>query len=84
MTDPPVIGYDQASQAYRSQLFDSLGNVSTHELVLGEDSCVWTGTTTPLHSDLLRRRHRADGRHERTEDGVRYEPSMLVTLRKVD
>ena len=32
-----MIGYDEGSQAYRSQLFDSLGNVSTHELVLGAD-----------------------------------------------
>lgn len=79
-----MIGYDEASQAYRSQLFDSLGNVSTHELVPGEDSCVWTGTATRCTATFSAGGTVQTARHERTEDGVRYEPSMLVTLRKVE
>ena len=79
-----MIGYDPASQAYRSQLFDSLGNVSTHELVLGEDGCVWTGATTRCTATFSEGGTVQTARHERSEDGVRFEPSMLVTLRKIE
>jgi hypothetical protein len=75
---------ERPRQAYRSQLFDSLGNVSTHQLVLGEDGCVWTGTTTRCTATFSEGGTVQTARHERTEDGVRFEPSMLVTLRNIE
>ena len=71
-----MIGYDEASQAYRSQLFDSLGNLSTHELVLGADGCAWMGTTTRCTATFSEGGTVQTARHERTEDGVRFVPRV--------
>jgi hypothetical protein len=79
-----IIGYDAASQTYRSHFFDSQGNQTTDELTVEDDTWTWRGAqtrTTVVFGD--------DGttqtaHHERSDDGVTWVPSMEVTLNKVE
>jgi Protein of unknown function (DUF1579) len=79
-----IIGYDAASQTYRSYFFDSQGNMTTDELTIQDETWTWCGAqtrTTVVFSD--------DGKmqtahHERSDDGVYWVPSMEVTLSKVE
>ena len=38
-----IIGYDAASQTYRTHFFDSQGHISSQELVASGDTWKWTG-----------------------------------------
>ena len=79
-----IIGRDPERGGYRSWFFDSQGNATTSELTTQARSWTWQGQgarCTATFSD--------DGRvqtahHERSADGVTWEPSMDVTLRRID
>jgi hypothetical protein len=82
-----IIGYEAASQKYNSHFFDGQGNVVISELTVHNGVWTWIG-------DWAGEGHRAtsifseDGRiqtclHERSDDGVHWEPSMDIKLIKV-
>jgi hypothetical protein len=83
-----IIGYDAARDTYSSHFFDSQGNVVVSDLTFRDGVWTWTG---PWAGEM----HRAtsvfsdDGKtqaclHERSVDGVTWEPSMEVTLTKAE
>lgn len=83
-----IIGYDPANDRYTSHFFDSQGNIAFSELTERYGVWTWLG-------DWAGEKHRAtsvfseDGKvqaclHERSSDGVTWQPSMEVLLTRVD
>jgi len=79
-----VIGYDGETGQYRTYFFDSEGATTTQTLTCQGDTWTWqdahakcTGVFTDGGKTLI-------ARHERSDDGKHWTPSMTVTLRKVD
>jgi len=79
-----VIGYDSETGQYRTYFFDSEGTTSTQTLTCQGDTWTWqdaharcTGVFTDDGKTLI-------ARHERSDDGTQWTPSMTVTLRRVD
>ena len=79
-----IIGYDAASKNYGSQFFDSQGNCSTSELTVRGSTWTWTGEKTRCTSVTSHDGKSMSAHHERTDDGVKWMPSMDVTLTKVE
>jgi hypothetical protein len=79
-----IIGYDEETGSYRSQFFDSFGNVSTSRLTVEGDTWTWSGKRTRCTSVLSDDGRTFTAHHERSSDGVTWEPSMEVVLRRVD
>jgi Protein of unknown function (DUF1579) len=79
-----IIGYDEETASYRSQFFDSFGNVSTSRLTVEGDTWTWSGERTRCTSVLSDDGKTFTAHHERSSDGVTWEPSMEVVLRRVD
>ena len=79
-----IIGYDAASQKYRSYFFDSQGNISSHELTVHNDRWKWQGENTRCIADFSDQGKTQVAHHERTDDGVNWIPSMEVTLTRVE
>jgi hypothetical protein len=84
-----IIGFDTASQAYRTHFFDSQGNSGTEQLSFRDSIWTWTGGGV-----MGEKTHRCtavvsdDGNtitahHERSSDGVNWLPWMDVKLTKV-
>lgn len=78
-----ILGYDAASQAYRSYFFDSQGNISTQQVTIQHDTWTWQGEKTRATAIFS-----ADGTtqtvcHERLDDTGNWLVSMDVILRKV-
>ena len=79
-----VIGHDSETGQYRTYFFDSEGTTSTQTLTCQGDTWTWqdaharcTGVFTDGGKTLI-------ARHERSDDGKHWTPSMTVTLRRVD
>ena len=79
-----VIGYDSETGQYRTYFFDSDGTTTTQTLTCRGDTWTWqdtharcTGVFTDDGKTLI-------ARHERSDDGEHWTPSMNVTLRRVD
>src|SRR5262245_8098167 len=79
-----IIGYDETSGEYTSHLFDSGGNVTVSSLVVQGDTWTYQGATTRATVTFSDGDHVQTVLHERTDDGSTYQPSMNVTLVKVD
>ncbi|MEV0081721.1 DUF1579 family protein [Saccharopolyspora sp. NPDC050642] len=79
-----IIGYDEASGNYTSHFFDSSGNVVVSSLVARGDTWTYQGETTRATVDFSADHRVQTVLHERTDDGTTYQPSMRVTLIKVD
>ncbi|MEV6592875.1 hypothetical protein [Streptomyces acidicola] len=79
-----VIGYDEASGAYRSHFFDSQGNVTVSSLVARGDTWTYQGDITRSTVEFSDDHRVQTVLHERTDDGTTYRPSMKVTLTKVE
>lgn len=79
-----VIGYDEATETYRTHLFDSQGNASSEELTISDRVCVWQGATTRATSTFSDDGKTQSCLHERTDDGVNWYQAMQVTLLLVD
>jgi hypothetical protein len=78
-----MIGVAPGGGAYRSRLFDSMGNESVSLLTLDNGIWHWRGERSRCAATF-----RADGRvqmahHERSPDGHTWEASMDVVLTKV-
>ena len=79
-----IIGFDPASQTYRVHFFDSLGNVTHHQLTAGDDRWIWQGEHTRCTSIVSEGGNVMTAHHERSADGVHWTPSMNVTLTRVE
>jgi hypothetical protein len=78
-----IISHDPAAGCYRAQLFDSQGNTSVSQLSEADGVWTWTGqrarcTATFSDDGTIQTAH-----HERSDDGLTWQPSMDVTLRKI-
>jgi Protein of unknown function (DUF1579) len=78
-----LIGYDEHAGAFRTQFFDSQGNVSTQELTFGDGVWTWIGPHARARGVLSTDGTAMPTRHEWSDDGRIWRPSMDVTLRKV-
>lgn len=79
-----IIGYDPGSKKYRSHFFDSQGNAITEELAVRRGNWTWTGEKTRCTSVTSPDGKTMTAHHERTDDGVKWVPSMVVTLARVE
>jgi hypothetical protein len=79
-----IIGYDADTGSYRSQFFDSFGNISTSRLTVEGGTWTWSGERTRCTAVLSDDGKRFTAHHERSSDGVTWEASMEVVLRRVD
>jgi hypothetical protein len=78
-----MIGYDPEAKMFRTQFFDSEGNITAQDLKFESGTWTWSGHNARATGVL-----REDGRamptlHEWSDDGVNWRPSMNVTLWKV-
>jgi Protein of unknown function (DUF1579) len=79
-----IIAYDAETGSYRSHFFDSFGNVSESRLTIEGDVWTWSGGRTRCTAILSDGGKTFTAHHERSSDGVTWEPSMEVVLRRVD
>ena len=78
-----LIGYDQRAGVFRTHFFDSQGNVSTQELTFRDAVWTWRGAHTRARGVLSKDGTAMPTRHEWSDDGEVWRPSMDVTLRKI-
>ena len=79
-----ILGYDEASQQYRSYFFDSQGHSSIHELTASGDSWKWSGEQTRCTAVFTDHGKTQTAHHERLDEHGNWVPSMDVTLTKVE
>jgi len=79
-----IIGYDAKRGGYRSYFFDSQGNVSISEMAVNSGAWTWQGERTRCTATFSLDGRIQTAHHERSADGVTWEPSMEVTLRRID
>ena len=79
-----IVGYDATSKTYGSTFFDSQGNCSKSELTVQGSNWTWTGEKTRCTSVSSRDGKSMSAHHKRTDDGVKWIPSMDATLTKVE
>jgi hypothetical protein len=79
-----VIGHDPATGQYSTYFFDSQGNTSTQTLSWHDGSWIWQGEHARCTGVFTDGGKLLSARHERSDDGIHWEPSMTVTLRKVE
>jgi Protein of unknown function (DUF1579) len=78
-----VIGYDVKTGQYRTYFFDSQGTTITEALTSQGNTWTWHGTHTRCSGVFTDDGRTLTARHERSDDGKRWVPSMTVTLRKI-
>lgn len=79
-----IIGYDRTAGCYRSHFFDSQGNASIHTLTATGDTWTYQGENTRATVVFSDGGRVQTVRHERTDDGRTYAPSMNVVLTRVE
>jgi Protein of unknown function (DUF1579) len=79
-----VIGYDPVTDQFRTHFFDHTGNVITETLTFRDGSWMWQATYHRCKGVFTDNGRTLTAHHERSDDGQRWEPSMIVTLRKVE
>jgi len=79
-----IIGYDQNTGQFRTWFFDSQGNVTMEALVVQGETWRWIGERVRCTGTLTDDGKTLVACHERSDDGVKWVPSMNVTLRKVE
>lgn len=79
-----VIGYDAATGQYRTHFFDSQGNITSQTLSCDDGEWSWRGAHARCTGVFTDGGKTLTARHERSDDGEHWVPSMTVTLRKVD
>jgi hypothetical protein len=70
--------------AITHRFFDSQGNVTISTLVARGDTWTYQGDTTRATVEFSDDHRVQTVLHERTDDGTTYQPSMRVTLVKVE
>jgi Protein of unknown function (DUF1579) len=79
-----VIGYDPATHQFRTHFFDHTGNAITETLTVRDGSWTWQATHHRCTGVFTDNGRTLTAHHERSDDGKRWVPSMIVTLRKVE
>jgi len=79
-----IIGFDPDTGQYRTWFFDSQGNTSTQTLTYRDGVWTWQGDHARCHGEFTDEGRTLIARHERTDDGEHWVPSMTVTIRKTD
>ena len=79
-----VIGCDPATGQYRTYFFDSQGNIITETLSYRDGTRTWQGEHARCTGVFSEDGKTLTARHERCDDGLHWEPSMTVTLRKIE
>src|SRR5262245_42740563 len=78
-----VIGFDPSTGQFECWFFDSQGNTTRQTLSCRDTVWVWAGPherCTGVFSDDGRT---LTARHERSDDGLSWQPAMNVVLRKI-
>jgi hypothetical protein len=78
-----LIAYDSEAGTYRTFFFDSQGNISNQELTFSDGTWIWSGDHARAVGTLSADGRAMPTRHEWSDDGVDWRPSMDVTLHKV-
>ena len=79
-----LIGYDPATETYRTHLFDSQGNVAGEELTIKGRVWTYRGESTRARAEFSEDGEVQVVQHERSDDGgASWVPVMEVTLRRV-
>jgi Protein of unknown function (DUF1579) len=78
-----MIGYDYQTKRFRTQFFDSQGNISSQDLMFHDGTWTWSGAHARATGVLSDDGQTMPTLHEWSDDGVNWRPSMDVTLRKV-
>ena len=79
-----IIGREPDTDQFRTWFFDSQGNMITEALVNQGNTWQWLGERVRCTGVFSDGGKTLAARHERSEDGVHWVPSMTVTLRKVE
>src|SRR5262245_3443344 len=79
-----VIGYDAATGQFHTYFFDSQGSASRETLFFRDGVWTWLGSHTRCKGVFSDDGRTLTARHERSDDGEHWTPSMTVTLRKID
>ncbi len=79
-----VIGFDPETRQYKCDFYDSFGNVTSQTLSYRDGKWIWQGKDARCTGTFSDDGKTLIARHERSEDGTRWVPSMNVTLRRVD
>lgn len=78
-----ILSYDAASKKYRSQLFDSQGNIGIDELTIEGDTWIWQGEKTRCTAVFTNNGKTQTAHHERLDEHGNWVPSMEVVLTKI-
>jgi len=79
-----VIGYNRATGQYQCRFFDSQGNTTTQTLSNRDNVWTWQGAHERCTGVFAADGKTMTARHERSDDGTQWVPSMNVVLRRVD
>ena len=79
-----VIGYDPSTDQFRTHFFDGQGNIITEVLSYRDGMWIWQGAHARCTGVFTEGGRILTARHERSDDGIHWVPSMTVTLRRVD
>jgi hypothetical protein len=78
-----IIGSAGEPDVYTARFFDSFGNESLSRLNVADGVWTWQGERTRCNATFDEAGRVQRALHERSDDGVSWQPSMDVTLRKV-
>jgi len=79
-----IIGNDPVTGQYRTYFFDSQGNIITETLSYCDGTWTWQGEYARCTGVFSEDGKILTVRHERFDDGTHWEPSMTVTLWKIE
>jgi hypothetical protein len=79
-----IIGYDHATREYQCEFFDSQGNETPQTLSNSDNVWTWQGTRARCTGVFTPDGKTMTARHERSDDGSHWVPSMNVVLGKVE
>jgi hypothetical protein len=79
-----VIGYDPATEQFRTYFFDQDGNTATETLTAEGDNWTWQSTQHRCRGEFTDNGRTLVALHERLDDDGGWTASMKVTLRKVE
>jgi hypothetical protein len=79
-----IIGFDPETGQFRTYFFDSLGHATVQTLSCRDGVWTWEDRHSRCTGRFSDQGQTLTARHERSDDGVTWTPSMNVVLRKID
>jgi hypothetical protein len=79
-----VIGYDASTGQFQTHFFDSEGNTIRETLSYRDGVWTWEGRDVRCRGVFSDDGRTLTAHHERSDEGERWRPSMIVTLRKIE